>query len=75
MRLIENIAAASEFEYGGAPASYKEALIGQKEWKKAFNAEIVGVRTESIGADMTTKAVGPSMLSVNMKLLGMFKCG
>ena len=33
------------------------------------------VRTESMGADMMTKAVGPSVLAVNMKLIGMHKSG
>ena len=41
-----------------------------KGWIKLFD-----VRTESMGADMMTKAVGPSILSVNMKLIGMFKSG
>ena len=41
-----------------------------KGWIKLF-----GVRTESMGADMMTKAVGPSILAVNMKLVGMFKSG
>ena len=39
-------------------------------WIKLFD-----VRTESMGADRMTKAVGPSILSVNMKLIGMFKSG
>ena len=33
------------------------------------------VRTKSMGACMMTKAVGPSVLAVNMKLIGMHKCG
>ena len=41
-----------------------------KGWIKLFD-----VRTESMGADMMTKAVGPSILAVNMKLVGMFKSG
>ena len=41
-----------------------------KGWIKLFD-----VRTESMGADMMTKAVGPSILAVNMKLIGMFKSG
>ena len=41
-----------------------------KGWIKLFD-----VRTESMGADMMTKAVGPSIFSVNMKLIGMFKSG
>ena len=39
-----------------------------KGWIKLFD-----VRTESMGADMMTKAVGPSVLAVNMKLIGMHK--
>ena len=41
-----------------------------KGWIKLFD-----VRTEFIGADMMTKAVGPSVLAVNMKLIGMHKRG
>ena len=41
-----------------------------KGWIKLFD-----VRTESMGADMINKAVGPSILAVNMKLIGMFKSG
>ena len=41
-----------------------------KGWIKPFD-----VRTKSMGADMMTKAVGPSILAVNMKLIGMFKGG
>ena len=41
-----------------------------KGWIKLFD-----VRTESMGADMMTKAVGPSILAVNMKLIGMLKSG
>ena len=41
-----------------------------KGWIKLFD-----VRTESMGADMMTKAVGPSILAVNMKLIGLFKSG
>ena len=37
--------------------------------------KLFDVRTESMGADMMTKAVGPSILAVNMKLIGMHKCG
>ena len=37
--------------------------------------KLLDVRTESMGADMMTKSVGPSILSVNMKLVGMFKSG
>ena len=33
------------------------------------------VRTELMGADMLTKSVGPNVLRVNMKLIGMRKCG
>ena len=36
---------------------------------------LIDVRTESMAADMMTKSVGPSILSVNMKLIGMFKSG
>ena len=36
------------------------------------NVKLFDVRTESMGADMMTKAVGPSILAVNMKLVGMF---
>ena len=39
-----------------------------KGWIKLFDG-----RTESMGADMMTKAVGPSILAVNMKLIGVFK--
>ena len=41
-----------------------------KGWIKLFD-----VRTKSMGADIMTKAVGPSILAVNMKLIGMFKSG
>ena len=41
-----------------------------KGWIKLFD-----VRTESMGADMMTKSVGPSVLAVNMKLIGMHKSG
>ena len=41
-----------------------------KGWIKLFD-----VRTEYMGADMMTKAVGPSVLGVNMKLIGMWKSG
>ena len=37
--------------------------------------KLFDVRTESMGADMMTKAVGPSILAVNMNLIGMFKSG
>ena len=37
--------------------------------------KLFDVRTESMGADMMTKAVGPSILGVNMNLIGMFKSG
>ena len=37
--------------------------------------KLFDVRTESMGADMMTKAVGPSVLAVNMKLIGMHKTG
>ena len=37
--------------------------------------KLVDVRTEEMGADMMTKAVGPAVLGVNMKLIGMFKSG
>ena len=37
--------------------------------------KLFDVRTESMGADMMTKAVRPSILAVNMKLIGMFKSG
>ena len=117
LRLIEIMAAASETDDGGAPASYGEALKGPEGigWKKAFDAEeasylvelkrelygvigeakgkskhmsakwhfirkkvelgmvkLVDVRTELMGVDMLTKAVG---LAVNMRLIGMSKCG
>ena len=35
--------------------------------------KLVDVRTEQMGADMMTKAVGPAVLGVNKKLIGMFK--
>ena len=41
-----------------------------KGWIKLFD-----VRTESMGADMMTKSVGPLVLAVNMKLIGMHKSG
>ena len=41
-----------------------------KGWIKLFD-----VRTELMGADMMTKAVGPSVLAVNTKLIGMSKSG
>ena len=41
-----------------------------KGWIQLFD-----VRTESMGADVMTKSVGPSVLSVNMKLIGMHKSG
>ena len=37
--------------------------------------KLFDVRTESMGAYMMTKAVGPSILGVNMNLIGMFKSG
>ena len=37
--------------------------------------KLVDVRTELMGADMMTKAVGPVVLGVNMKLIGLFECG
>ena len=37
--------------------------------------KLFDVRTESMGADMMTMAVGPSGLAVNMKLVGMHKSG
>ena len=36
---------------------------------------LIDVRTESMGAYMMTKSVGPSVLAVNMKLIGMHKSG
>ena len=36
---------------------------------------LIDVRTELMGADMMTKSVGPNVLRVNMKLIGMSKCG
>ena len=33
---------------------------------------LVDVRTEFMGADMMSKSVGPAVLKVNMKLIGMF---
>ena len=36
---------------------------------------LVDVRTELMGANMLTKAVGPAVLAVNMRLIGMSKCG
>ena len=41
-----------------------------KGWIKLFDET-----TKSMGAVMMTKAVGPSILAVNMKLIGMFKSG
>ena len=37
--------------------------------------KLVDVRIELMGADMMTKVVGPAVLGVNMKLIGMSKCG
>ena len=37
--------------------------------------KLIDVRTEMMGADMLTKAVGPAVLAVNMRLIGMSKCG
>ena len=37
--------------------------------------KLVDVRTEFMGADMMTKSVGPAVLKVNMKLIGMFGSG
>ena len=37
--------------------------------------KLVDVRTELMGADMMTKAVGSAVLGVNVKLIGMSKCG
>ena len=37
--------------------------------------KLVDARTEHMGADKYTKAVGPAVLAVNMRLIGMFKCG
>ena len=37
--------------------------------------KLIDVRTEFMGADMMTKSVGPSVLAVNMKLIGMYKSG
>ena len=144
--MIETMIAAEESDNGGAPATYREALLGPegKEWQKAFDAEVedspvddpgkarmekyphrqvvakridfmidsqsakslaenpvyhgrskhilakrhyirqrvskgyiklFDVRTESMGADMMTMAVRPSILAVNMNLIGMFKSG
>ena len=36
---------------------------------------LIDVRTELMGVDMMTKSVGPAVLGVNMKLIGMSKCG
>ena len=37
--------------------------------------KLVDVRIEQMGADMLTKAVGPAVQAVNMRLIGMSKCG
>ena len=37
--------------------------------------KLTDVRTELMGADMLTKAVGPAVLAVNMRLIGMAKFG
>ena len=37
--------------------------------------KLVDVRTELMGADMLTKSVGPAVLRVNVKLIGMFMSG
>ena len=36
---------------------------------------LTDVRTKLMGAYMMTKSVGPAVLGVNMKLIGMSKCG
>ena len=36
---------------------------------------LIDVRTELMGADMMTKSVGPAVLGVNRKLIGMQICG
>ena len=37
--------------------------------------KLIDVGTEFMGADMMTKLVGPAVLKVNMKLIGMIKSG
>ena len=37
--------------------------------------KLTDVRTEFMVADMLIKAVGPAVLAVNMRLIGMAKCG
>ena len=37
--------------------------------------KLIDVRTEFMGADMLTKGVGTAALAVNMRLIGMAKCG
>ena len=37
--------------------------------------KLVDVRTELMAADMMTKSVGPAVLAVNMRLIGMSKSG
>ena len=37
--------------------------------------KLVDVRTELMGGDMLTKAVGPAVLVVNVRLIGMAKSG
>ena len=36
---------------------------------------MIDVRTELMGADMITKSVGPAVLGVKRKMIGMGKCG
>ena len=36
---------------------------------------LIDVRTELMGADMIAKSVGPAVLGVNRKLIGMQVCG
>ena len=37
--------------------------------------KLTDVRTELMGADVLTKAVGPAVLAVNMRLVWILKCG
>ena len=50
LRLIEIMAAASESDDRGAPASYEEALQGAegKGWKLAFDAEVESLNDNKV---------------------------
>ena len=43
--------------------------------KEGAAGKVVDVRTELMGGNTLTKAMGPVVLAVNMRLIGMRKCG